>query len=1386
MNVQGGSVSIVELQGTIPTIGGPIVGGTPGSVLFIGPNSVFAQDPVNFRWDYNGNNLKINNGLDFQGGTATFTIIGTPALDYGVSSVGAWTFSVPINSPNLTGFPTAPTVPSGVDSTTKIATTAFVQSAIAAVSSGVTNITVSNGISGGGSGLVNIGISANGVLNASLAQMAAHTYKGNNTSSIATPIDVTAAQLMTDLGAAPLASPALTGTPTAPTATAGTNSTQLATTSFVATSFAPLVSPALTGTPTAPTAVTGISNTQLATTAYVQNSIGAIASGVTNINVANGLSGGGSGNVTIGISANGILNASLNTMVAHTYKGNNTGATATPIDVTAAQLITDIGAAPLASPTFTGIPAAPTAAPGTSTTQIATTSFVATSFAPLASPALTGTPTAPTVTPATDSTTKLATTAFVQNAVAAVSAGVTNITTTSPLTGGGSGNVTIGISSTPTFSSETLSSVGAALNVYDTGAVVTGVGGQVNLQANNTTSTETTYSAIKGYGTNGNPGAETGDLQVLVRAAGTLSPWGRFVSNGRLLFGTGQAIIPGASGTLTLPATTDTLAAQGWVSASYAPLASPTFTGTVTASIINAPAASNLAVRAATGQTLVLGVASGGSADIDINASALFPSVNNVFNLGSSTNVFANGWFGALKLIGTSGNTTLVASNAASGTLTLPAVTDTIATLTTPTFAGPVTINNTGASGGNSLIANRWSADGNAPVAQFQKSRGASVGAHAIVSSGDDLGQINWYGDDGVNFRPAAVILANADGAWTAGTSSPGKLFFQTTPSGSISPVTRLTINNTGTTQFTHDALTADTVTVTFASTSPGWRQIVQNLNNTSADNAGARYSVVTSVANMYGLLEVNNGVGGAGTVTLSSGAGVTNGMTISTGAGPITLSPATTVTAPTAVVGDNDTSVATTAFVQTAIAGFCISAARYGVAAGNSAAANNTALTSAITAAAAFGGCEIRLPPGIIDITPFTITTTNSVTFVGLGMNPTNGGTTLRFNNATGNCITWVGGSFGGGLRNLCITSSVKMTSDFAVYISANASAVEIENVFISNVFDGIWVSDSSETVISNVELRYLLGIYGILGKGTVGNGVYGWRIDHLICDNPYPSTLVYPYTATWAISTAFTLGKLINNNGNIYQCTTAGTSAGVGTGPSGIPGTTGVNAFTTTIIDGTAQWKFVCSNSLIWIDQDSYAYSLTIQKSACIDGAYGFTMKDAANTGSSYPTWAECFDLETDHNYFAGVSLEAGTGLYDSSGWHGSVLDGNGVQIISPNRGDNLFTQCHIVGNWQHGILINSGPINTSIVGGGFYLNSQQAAGLFHNVATGINASGLTVTGAFIGKGPEGSGQAGYGVFINTGNTNVIINGNVTVGNATGGINVTSSGSIVVVNNL
>ena len=82
---------------------------------------------------------------------------------------------------------------------------------------------------------------------------------------------------------APKESPTLTGTPKAPTAPAGNNTTQIATTAFVQAIAAtlnsalalkaPLASPGLTGTPTAPTAAQTANNTQIATTAFVKSAI---------------------------------------------------------------------------------------------------------------------------------------------------------------------------------------------------------------------------------------------------------------------------------------------------------------------------------------------------------------------------------------------------------------------------------------------------------------------------------------------------------------------------------------------------------------------------------------------------------------------------------------------------------------------------------------------------------------------------------------------------------------------------------------------------------------------------------------------------------------------------------------------------------------------------------------------------------------------------------------------------------------------------------------------------------------------------------------------------------------------------------------------------------
>jgi hypothetical protein len=400
----------VERLDAINPLSMPNTGG-PGPTALQNPAAwVYDFDPAtgSSRATYNGEVLATSITAPGSGVASFNTRTGAVVLTAAdVTGVGGL-----VNpSPALTGNPTAPTQPPG-DSDTSIASTAFVAQAVAA-----------------------------------LAVVA--SFNGRTGAVALTTGDITSA------GGAPVASPAFTGNPQAPTPTAGDHSSSVATTQFVANAIAggavasfngrqgivnltlsdvlsvggaPIASPNFTGVPAGPTAAPGTATTQLASTAFVTNAVTAAASGV----------------------------ASFNT---------RTGAVVlTTADVTSA------GGAPILSPTFTGTPAAPTPTGGDSSTKIATTAFVVnaisgapanvTSFngrqgvvtlsladvtsvggAPVASPTFTGTPRTTTATPGDNSTT-IADTAFVAAAITtaiaplATSASVPVVTTTTPLMNG--------------------------------------------------------------------------------------------------------------------------------------------------------------------------------------------------------------------------------------------------------------------------------------------------------------------------------------------------------------------------------------------------------------------------------------------------------------------------------------------------------------------------------------------------------------------------------------------------------------------------------------------------------------------------------------------------------------------------------------------------------------------------------------------------------------------------------------------------------------------------------------------------------------------------------------------------------------------------------------
>ena len=91
----------------------------------------------------------------------------------------------------------------------------------------------------------------------------------------------------------------------------------------------------------------------------------------------------------------------------------------------------------------------------------------------------------------------------------------------------------------------------------------------------------------------------------------------------------------------------------------------------------------------------------------------------------------------------------------------------------------------------------RWTADSFDPRLFLGKSRGATIGTHGIVSSGDVLGAIRFVGSDGTNFVRATEIRSEVDG--TPGTNDmPGRLVFSTTADGASSPTERMRIDSVG------------------------------------------------------------------------------------------------------------------------------------------------------------------------------------------------------------------------------------------------------------------------------------------------------------------------------------------------------------------------------------------------------------------------------------------------------------------------------------------------------------------------------------------------------------------------------------------------------------
>ena len=92
----------------------------------------------------------------------------------------------------------------------------------------------------------------------------------------------------------------------------------------------------------------------------------------------------------------------------------------------------------------------------------------------------------------------------------------------------------------------------------------------------------------------------------------------------------------------------------------------------------------------------------------------------------------------------------------------------------------------------------RFTASASGPTHVLAKSRNGTAGSKTIVQDDDNLGEIQFRGDDGVDYLSiAASIKAEVDGTPGAG-DMPGRLVFSTTADGAESATERLRIDTTG------------------------------------------------------------------------------------------------------------------------------------------------------------------------------------------------------------------------------------------------------------------------------------------------------------------------------------------------------------------------------------------------------------------------------------------------------------------------------------------------------------------------------------------------------------------------------------------------------------
>lgn len=437
----------------------------------------------------------------------------------------------------------------------------------------------------------------------------------------------------------------------------------------------------------------------------------------------------------------------------------------------------------------------------------------------------------------------------------------------------------------------------------------------------------------------------------------------------------------------------------------------------------------------------------------------------------------------------------------------------------------------------------------------------------------------------------------------------------------------------------------------------------------------------------------------------------------------------------------------------------------------------DTSAIAAAYAACIAAGGGIVYFAPGTYLTDAITVTSGIGVRFVGAGE-----ACTIIKARQTGAIVTF-SGCIGCGFEHLAIERKDALFQTAGGYSLTFTSCANCwtDNIRISYGSAGIHVHRSlnthlrGKTAVDHITSGGGAAALRFVGEAGVALSV-GCRVDWLKYEHFY-NNASHVFLGNWATGTVYAAGDLVFANDRWWECTTGGTSAGAGTGPSAIPGSDGPTAYTTGVADNSVTWKFLVGNSFI-VSHDLGAHNLELERFDCAGPcSIAIQMWRSAGTDTPSGLWLKGGRIEQPISQ--GIVLDRGSRVFLKPDIL-RVWGGRGVSVNTNFGGDLEFDGGHIKEAYSNGITFDSGG---AIVRGTKVADCSQSGAGVH---AGILVQPVNDV-QIVGCKSRGTLQS-YGIVIAAGADQFVVTSNNFLGNVTGGISngAGTSATKVVANNI